>query len=556
MKVGLNTFILLICIFLLLIQNSFGQVVYTINSVDDFEDMDLADSFCADKNGNCTLRAAIQNINKTKGKCKVNFNIQGVGPFKIKLRENLPKISSPIDLDATTQSGYALDSPQIILDGSDVFVKLARYDVEKAAVILHLIKGSNDSAIRGFVISGVRGVGIFISSDNNAIQQNFVGTTPDGCNAFKNTTGIFLKGMGNLVGGEKYGDGNLISGNGVGIFTNAKNSITGNYIGTTIDGNSSLGNEIGIALVRFSKSNLISENLISGNRIGIDMVGDNNRVFQNKIGTNASGDMKIPNETGIRLVSARHNIIGGKGLGNLISGNNKFGIFLFKYPVFDIPDTNNEIKGNIIGLDITGTQVLGNETGILIEGGRSDYIGGINSGERNVISGNSEVGIEIKNVDGFLIQGNFIGTDFLGKKAAPNGLGVRFSDDPINLGLGESTFADNVVSGNFTHGIEINGLAQHAFIGNFIGTASDGIYPLPNRGNGLSILKVGNLDCIGGDSNPTQNLIAHNHQNGIEILDAGPMKGDLQSIKKRNRIFENFQTDFSINRVDFEEFNK
>lgn len=552
MKVGLNTFILLACLFLSLIQDSFGQVVYTINSADDFEDVDLADSFCADKNGNCTLRAAIQNINKTKDKCKVHFNIQGVGPFKIKLKENLPKISSPIDLDATTQSGYAVDSPQIILDGSDVFVKLARYDVEKAAVILHLIKGSNGSAIRGFVISGVRGVGILIDSDNNVIQQNFVGTTPDGCDAFKNTTGIFLKGMGNLVGGEKYGDGNLVSGNGVGIFTNAKNSIIGNYIGTTIDGNSSLGNEIGITMVRYSKSNLIVQNLISGNRIGIDMVGDYNRVFKNKIGTNASGDIKIPNATGIRLVGARLNIIGGAGQGNLISGN-KYGIFLFKNPVFDIPDTNNEIKGNTIGLDITGTLALGNETGILVEGGRSDYIGGIYSGEHNVISGNIEVGIEMKDVSNFLVQGNHIGTDIAGIKAVPNGVGVRFSNDPTNLGLGESTFTNNVISGNLLDGIEINGLAQHAITGNFIGTAKDGKTPLPNGGNGIKILQIKNLDCIGGDSNSTQNLIAHNRQNGIEIPDVDPMKGDLHSIKKRNRIFENLQTDFLVNGVDFEE---
>jgi hypothetical protein len=537
---------------LILVQSTFGQVVYTINSADDFEDVDLADSFCADKNGNCTLRAAIQNVNKSKEKCKVNFNLQGVGPFTIKLKENLPKISSPIDLDATTQAGYAVGSPQIILDGSDVFVKLANYDVEKASMVLHLIKGSNTSSIKGFVIGGVRGVGIFVGSDNNVIQQNLLGTTFDGCNAFRNTTGIYLKGMGNLVGGEKYGDGNLISGNGVGIFTNAKNNIIGNYIGTTSDGENALGNEIGIAMVRYSKSNLISLNLISGNRTGIDMVGDYNRVFKNKIGTNALGNMKISNETGIRLVSARLNIIGGVGQGNLISGNN-CGIFFFKNPIFDIPNTNNEIKGNTIGLDITGTQALGNETGILIEGGRSDFIGGIKAGEQNVISGNIDIGIEMKDVSDFLVQGNYIGTDISGEKAVPNGNGIRFSEHSTNSRLGESTFFKNVISGNLRDGIEINGLAQHAITGNFIGIAKDGKTPLSNGGNGIKILKIHNLDCIGGNSNSTQNLIAYNRLNGIEIPDVRSMNGDLQSIKKRNKIFENLQTDFLVNGVNVEE---
>jgi hypothetical protein len=104
-----------------------------------------------------------------------------------------------------------------------------------------------------------------------------------------------------------------------------------------------------------------------------------------------SGTVKIPNETGIRLVAARFNSIGGRGEGNLISGNG-LGIYLFKNPVFDIPDTSNEIKGNIIGLDISGTKALGNETGIKVEGGRGDWIGGIHPGENNVISGNNAVG--------------------------------------------------------------------------------------------------------------------------------------------------------------------
>jgi hypothetical protein len=183
-------------------------------------------------------------------------------------------------------------------------------------------------------------------------------------------------------------------------------------------------------------------------------------------------------------------IASGEGaMGNLISGNG-LGIYLFKNPVFDIPDTSNEIKGNIIGLDISGTKALGNETGIKVEGGRGDLIGGIHPGEQNVISGNNAVGIEIKNVDGFLIQGNYIGTDASGNKAVPNGVGVGFSEDPKYLGLGESIFSDNVISGNRSHGIEINGLAQHAVVGNVIGIAKDGVTALANCGSGIKILKI------------------------------------------------------------------
>jgi hypothetical protein len=287
MKIGIRTLSFLTSFLFYTSQNFLGQTVYIVDSVDDFEDVDLADSFCADKNGNCTLRAALQNVNKTKSKSKVDFNLQGKGPYNIKLSRNLPKIKSPVDLDATTQAGYKVGLPQIILDGSAVFVQLARYDVEKSAVVLHLIKGSSGSAIKGFVINGVRGVGILIDSDLNIIQQNFIGASQDGCIASRNTTGIFVKGMENLIGGEKEEERNLISGNGIGIFTNAKNNIIGNYIGTTLDGDDALGNDVGIAMVRYSKFNQISYNLISGNRIGIDIVGNNNKIFKNKIGTNA-----------------------------------------------------------------------------------------------------------------------------------------------------------------------------------------------------------------------------------------------------------------------------
>ena len=542
MKVRLNIMIFSLGFFLFLFQNSFGQIVYTVNSTDDFEDVDLADAFCADKNGNCTLRAALQNTNKTRGKDKVYFDIQGIGPFTIVLKDNFPKISSPIDLDATSQTGYTFGRPQIILDGKEVLIKLARYDVEKAAVGFHLVKGSNGSSIRGFGIGGVRGVGIFVGSDNNVIQQNLVGTTPDGCQAFRNTTGIFLKGMGNLVGGNQYEDRNLISGNGVGLYSNTKNNIIGNYIGTTLDGNDALGNEVGIVMVRFSKYNLISENLISGNKNGIEIIGDFNRIFRNKIGTNASGNEKIPNEIGIRLFQARLNLIGGNGQGNLISGN-KSGIFFQNGPNYS--RNKNEIKGNYIGLDISGTTALGNETGILIKSGWDNIIGGTRPGEQNVISGNSGTGIDLDNVQDFLIQGNFIGTDALGVKAVPNGLGVRFFENIPDSTKNESTLVGNLISGNLGDGIEINGLGQHSITGNFIGTAKDGMSALPNNGNGIKILKTQNFDCIGGTTGSMPNLIANNLQHGIEIL-MDPTEGSLNSLKQGNKVFDNRQTDFLL----------
>ena len=54
---------------------TFSQTTYVVNTTDDFPDDNLNDVICADKNGNCTFRAALQNANKTSNKDIVNWLI-------------------------------------------------------------------------------------------------------------------------------------------------------------------------------------------------------------------------------------------------------------------------------------------------------------------------------------------------------------------------------------------------------------------------------------------------------------------------------------------------
>jgi titin len=85
------------------------------------------------------------------------------------------------------------------------------------------------------------------------------------------------------------------------------------------------------------------------------------------------------------------------GAGNLISCN-QTGIF-----------AANQVQGNLIGTDVTGTKTspsLGNITGI----NGANLIGGTTAAARNIISGNS-VGVSD---EGDLIEGNYIGTDISG----------------------------------------------------------------------------------------------------------------------------------------------
>ncbi len=155
-----------------------------------------------------------------------------------------------------------------------------------------------------------------------------------------------------------------------------------------------------------------------------------NLIIGNIIGLNATGDAAIPNGNGIVLDTNR-NIIGGieDGAGNVISGNSLVGI--------TITGDDNEVQGNLIGLNATGTTAIPNEIhGIEIGSARLCKIGGTADGEGNVISGNGGDGIHIGS-DGNenTIQGNTIGLNITGDTAVPNVNGIY-------LGADESIFME------------------------------------------------------------------------------------------------------------------
>jgi hypothetical protein len=146
----------------------------------------------------------------------------------------------------------------------------------------------------------------------------------------------------------------------------------------------------------------------------------------------------------------------------------------------------NSITGNLIGTDITGTQALPNGSivgspGILVEFGASNnQIGtngdGLNDAqERNVISGNGNVGLIIQHLNlgfpqlipetptaGNVVAGNYIGTDITGTRAIPNaiaGVVLQNGASANRIGTDGDGLADdaerNVISGNLAQGVGI-----------------------------------------------------------------------------------------------------
>jgi hypothetical protein len=231
------------------------------------------------------------------------------------------------------------------------------------------------------LISGNAGNGVSIAGSSGiSIVGNSIGIDATGTQPVPNgNDGVLLDASpNNVIGGTDPGAGNVISGNavaGVEIQNPASlgNSVLGNIIGPDVSGMAlvrnatSTGNLVGV-YINGAPSNIIggtlpeARNLISGNSrpdasgIGIQILGvgaSNNIVMGNDIGTDKSGTKPLGNDTGVYIGGVSDNVIGGtsSAAGNLISGNGKIGVYLFGNGA-----NGNQILGNLIGLDESGTQ--------------------------------------------------------------------------------------------------------------------------------------------------------------------------------------------------------
>jgi titin len=236
---------------------------------------------------------------------------------------------------------------------------------------------------------------------------------------------------GNVIGGTAPGTGNVISGNNSGVMiTDAgttKNLVMGNRIGTDWTGTVELGNLFGVSLWEGAAGNAIggtsaaARNIISGNiDFGVRIYGSSdNKVRGNFIGTDRTGTVELGNRLeGVMIFGgSTGNRIGGAvaGAGNVISGNHASGV-----RITDIATTGNIVRGNRIGLAVTGGAPLRNlGSGIAISA-FGNIIGGEMTGAGNLIARNGAYGVDISFGTGNQVLGNSI---FLN-----GGLGIRLAN--------------------------------------------------------------------------------------------------------------------------------
>jgi uncharacterized protein (TIGR03437 family) len=353
-----------------------------------------------------------------------------------------------------------------------------------------VITGGN-SVVRGLVMNDSSS--IFIETGgNNIVEGNFLGTAPDGMNAAPNSSGVTLQSGNNRIGGTTAA---------------ARNILANNYRSVSLSTAAANGN------------------LIQGNYIGLDVTG--NRA------------LGVFDSIGIDLGNAVNTVVGGMtaGAGNVISGGQKYGIYLLGDPL------GTRIQGNLIGLNAAGTAAVPNFlSGISIKTGPDTLIGGTTPAARNVLSGHPQYGIEIfaNDTSGIQIQGNYVGTDISGTRALGNQTGgIALGGVRGGLIGGTVSGAGNVIVGNNSgSGITGGGIQLVNFLdnvqvqGNFIGTNAAGTMALGANTSGIVVDGPRNVR-IGGIEAGAGNLVTNSLYKGVEVR-----RSEGISIRG-NRIFSN-----------------
>lgn len=392
---------------------------------------------------------------------------------------------------------------------------------------------ARNAVISNNVISGNTSAGIVMEGSgtrNNMVKGNRIGVSALGDSALSNHYGIIImtNANSNRIGGTTAADRNIISANSeIGIYIESadSNTVCGNYIGLDATGTytfefapDSAIQANGVEINTTGRHNIIGgstpqeRNVISGNRVyGCIYYGNcaENNICGNYIGTDVSGSVAVPNATGICVDgSSNHNIMEN----NVLSGNRSYGLFIVTRGT-----DANIFRGNKVGTDATGTVALPNDVGLMLAADAKDnVIGGTSASDRNIFSGNHYAGIEVTDAgtENNTITGNYIGVDFSGQNPLPNGNGLIVS------ALVKHLTVDNcVISGNLGYGVVFTDQADSNTLKNCkIGVGADGRAPMGNGAAGLVIGGGATHTLVGG--NGSGNIIANNDSTGIVLTDA------------------------------------
>jgi hypothetical protein len=312
------------------------------------------------------------------------------------------------------------------------------------------------------------------------------------------------------------------------LSSNGGNTISGNWIGTDATGTGAVANGQGVSIDN-SPSNSVIGNTISGNsNYGIQI------TQSGATGNQVQGNFIGTNATGTAAVANGYGIViftaNNFVTANTISGNTNYAVFITGGA------TNNQVQGNKIGTNAAGTGPIANGYGVQITSA-NNVVGGTASGAGNTISGNTNHGVFItgSGATGNQVQGNKIGTNTAGTAALANGTGVVINNSATNNTVGgTASGAGNTISGNTFYGVWIwgSGTTGNQVQGNKIGTDIGGTNPVANS-YGVYIESANNT--VGGTATGAGNTISRNTNVGVYITGAAATGNRVT----RNSIFAN-----------------
>ncbi len=247
--------------------------------------------------------------------------------------------------------------------------------------------------------------------------------------------------------------------------------------------------------------------------VGIGTGSVNCKILGNFIGTDPTGMIFQSSNVGqMRLQGSGHQLGGTAPADrNVIASSGG------SATVELIQTSFNVIQGNYIGVNSAGTAPLPSpfqSYGISLYDSHDNLIGGTFALAGNVILGNSCIWLGPNSATN-TIQNNFIGTNATGTAGFGAPVGIDTNNAPHDNLIGGAVLgAGNVISGNVTGILFADGAARNIVQGNFIGTDTTGLLPVPNN-NGIAIVTATAGNKIGGVNPGEGNTIAFNQGAGI-----------------------------------------
>lgn len=533
MKVLASVLIAVGC--LLALPSSSLAVTYTVNSTGDQPDENVGSNGCKTSVSTCTLRAAIEESNKSTSVLdEIVFDeteFKGQLADTITLESLLPAIKDTVSVKGGVCTTQATQQGPCA-------------GVEGAFSYGLAVENTDGVVIEGLAVTGATtGIRVVESSQGFIARNDWLGVKLSGANGTGANTGIWLDPNSNgatIGGAAEATERNVFANNaaeGLDIEGADNAVVKGNYFGVKPDGSTQAANGKDIEIT---------------DTVAIDATG---------------------NEVGTTVASGVAPCDGGC---NVISGATFAGIDLQGNGGNEKPATGpTTIHGNYVGLNAAGTATVANTSyGVYVGKATDALIGGEENADANFIAGGSE-GIAAENAEGFEAIGNVIGSGAYGAEITAPGTGVFLINtnnaNPVAVSKNvfemdggvavEARFGGTEIASNFIEGAEFgiwtkvgpNAAGGNLIEDNVIGESlANGIWieDAQNEVLGNAIYQSGEAgillelpvallfpteNLIGGDAPTDENNINESGGDAIEIVDeSGNTEEDSENEVGRN----------------------